>query len=118
MPCPWHVAVLIPARDEEELLPRCPRSVLTSVAQLPEPQRSEIIVVSDSSTDRTSKIAVALLGSRRAVVNAQAGNVGTARRLAAEQVVSRYRGSLKRLWLAHTDADCMVPPSWLADQLT
>jgi len=115
---PWHVIVLIPARDEEELLPRCLRSVLISVGQLPKRVGSDIIVISDSSTDRTSKIATTMLGSSTAVVNAHVGSVGSARRLAADHFLKRYRGSLDRLWLANTDADCIVPPSWLSDQLS
>jgi glycosyltransferase involved in cell wall biosynthesis len=53
----WRVAVLIPARDEEELLPRCLRSVLIATASLPAFVRSEVIVVVDRSVDRTSQVA-------------------------------------------------------------
>lgn len=113
----WDVAILIPARDEEELLPRCLRSVLIAAGQLPDCVRSNIIVVSDSSTDRTSHIATALLGRRGAVVNVQAGNVGNARRLAADYALGSRQGRLKRVWLANTDADCIIPSSWLCDQL-
>jgi len=114
---PWHVAVLIPARNEETLLPRCLRSILMSAAQLPNFVRREIIVVSDSSTDGTSEIASALLESHGTVLKARVASVGAARRLAADYVLRRHAGSLDRLWLANTDADCIVPPAWLCDQL-
>jgi len=113
----WHVAVLIPARDEEKLLPRCLRSVLIAVGLLPDHVRSNIVVVSDSSSDRTGQVATALLGSRGCVVSVQARNVGSARRLAAGYALGRRQGPLGRAWLANTDADCIVPSSWLCDQL-
>ena len=53
----WHLAVLIPARDEEKLLPRCLRSVRTARQHLPAAVTSDVIVVSDSSTDKTGKVA-------------------------------------------------------------
>jgi glycosyltransferase involved in cell wall biosynthesis len=114
---PWRVAVLIPARDEEELLPRCLRSVLVATAALPRSVRSHVIVVSDSSLDRTTQVAENILKSRGTVVNATVGTVGAARRLAAECALSAHRGPLHRLWLANTDADCVVPPNWIVDQL-
>jgi glycosyltransferase involved in cell wall biosynthesis len=113
----WHVAVLIPARDEEKLLPRCLRSVLIAVGRLPDRVRSNIVVVSDSSTDRTGQVAIALLGSHGCVVSVQVRNVGSARRLAADYALGHRQGPLKRAWLANTDADCIVPSSWLCDQL-
>jgi glycosyltransferase involved in cell wall biosynthesis len=114
---PWRVAVLIPARNEESLLPRCLRSVLTATAALPKSIHAEVIVVADSSIDRTSQIAVEILKSRGSVLSASAGTVGTARRLAAGYVLVRNEAPLSRLWLANTDADCIVPKTWLVDQL-
>jgi glycosyltransferase involved in cell wall biosynthesis len=113
----WRVAVLVPARNEEDLLPRCLHSILIATAALPASVRSEVIVLADSSVDRTSQIASDILRSRGRVVNASVGTVGTARRLAAHYILARNRGPLNRLWLANTDADCIVPPSWIADQL-
>lgn len=114
---PWRVAVLIPARDEEELLPRCLRSILIATAALRALVRSEVIVVADTSVDRTSQIASGILKSHGSVVNVSVGTVGTARRLAARYVLTRNRGPLSRLWLANTDADCVVPPNWIVNQL-
>jgi glycosyltransferase involved in cell wall biosynthesis len=114
---PWRVAVLIPARDEEELLPRCLRSVLIALTALPAAVRANIIVVADNSVDRTSQIAADILKSRGTVLNASAGTVGTARRLAAGYAISLNEGPGNRLWLPNTDADCMVPPTWIIDQL-
>lgn len=114
---PWSVGVLIPARDEELLLPRCLRSVIAAIKQVADRVAPHVIVVADSSVDRTTEIARDFLGSRGTVLTASVGTVGTARRMAAEHLLSQQSGPLNRFWLANTDADCIVPPAWLADQL-
>ena len=113
----WHFAILIPARDEEKLLPRCLSSVNAARERLPLVITSDVIVVSDSSTDKTREIAQRLLGKTGVVVSTNVGRVGAARRLAAEVALKRYRGRHEYCWLANTDADCEVPISWLLDQL-
>jgi glycosyltransferase involved in cell wall biosynthesis len=113
----WHVCVLIPAQNEEELLPRCLRSVLRACAILPEVVTSDIIVAVDSSTDRTAHLAKILLAANGKVIDANFGIVGSVRALAADVALERYHGPLTSCWLAHTDADCIVPESWLMDQL-
>jgi glycosyltransferase involved in cell wall biosynthesis len=114
----WHIGVLIPARNEEELLPRCIRSVLRACAKLPSGVTCDVVVVVDSSTDGTRKLAEILLPhSRGVVVETQVGMVGVARALAAEILLTRYHGAPHRCWLANTDADCCVPEDWLLDQL-
>jgi glycosyltransferase involved in cell wall biosynthesis len=114
---PWHVSVLIPACNEEKLLPRCLRSLLIASSLLPDQVTSHIVVVADSSTDRTRQTAAELLQSTGTVVSAEVRTAGTARALAAECALARHRGPLERCWLANTDADCLIPPSWLIDQL-
>jgi glycosyltransferase involved in cell wall biosynthesis len=113
----WHIAVLIPARDEEVLLPRCLRSVLAAARLLPSHVSSDVIVVSDSCSDGTASVGRRLLQSRGLVVEAHAGNVGIARAMAAQTALARFSGDASRCWLANTDADCEVPETWLLDQL-
>src|ERR1700760_1424965 len=113
----WHICVLIPAQNEEELLPRCLRSVLGACAILPEGVTSDVIVAVDSSTDRTALLAKKLLAAKGKVIDANFGVVGSVRALAANVALRRYHGPLTSCWLAHTDADCLVPESWLMDQL-
>jgi glycosyltransferase involved in cell wall biosynthesis len=115
---PWHIAVLIPARDEEQLLPRCLRSVQLARLRLPAFVTSDVVVASDCSRDRTQQIAEEMLGESGAVVRSDAGLVGAARSLAAEMALGRYHGAPEHCWLANTDADCEVPETWLLDQLT
>lgn len=113
----WHIAVLIPARDEEVLLPRCLRSVLAAQALLPAHASSDVVVVSDSCSDATARIGRKLLRGLGSVVEVHAGNVGIARAIAAQTALARFRGDASRCWLANTDADCEVPATWLLDQL-
>lgn len=114
----WHIAVLIPARDEEQLLPRCLRSVQLARQRLPRQVTSDVVVVSDCSRDRTQQIAEDILLSTGAVLCSEAGIVGCARALAARNAIERSRGvPANQCWLANTDADCEVPEGWLADQL-
>ena len=115
---PWHMAVLIPARDEEDLLPRCLRSVAAARRALPQGVTSDVVVVSDRSSDATVETAQRMLGSMGHVAQSDAGRVGCARALAAELALNRFCGQMERCWLANTDADCDVPEDWLVRQLT
>ena len=112
-----HIAVLIPARDEELLLPRCLASVQAARLLLPQWYTSDVVVISDRSVDRTREIAEEILGPSGAVVCTGAGVVGTARALAATVALKRFQGVAEHCWFANTDADCEVPPYWLVDQL-
>ncbi len=114
---PWHVSVLIPARNEEELLPRCLQSVIAACALLPPATTSDIVVAVDRSTDLTREIAENMLIGRGVVLSTQAGAVGSARSLAARIALQRQFRPLRQCWLANTDADCRVPETWLVDQL-
>jgi glycosyltransferase involved in cell wall biosynthesis len=114
----WHIAVLIPARDEEQLLPRCLRSVLEACRRLPNGVTSDVVIAVDRSTDDTRRIAEDLIRHEGVVVETNAGSVGSSRALAAEIALGRYRGPRDRCWLANTDADCEVPADWLIQQLS
>jgi glycosyltransferase involved in cell wall biosynthesis len=114
---PWHIAIVIPARDERELLPRCLRSAQAARLLLPSHITSDLIVVSDQSTDDTFSIAQALIQESGTVVETESGCVGTARALGVQCALKRYNGPRNRCWLANTDADCEVPATWLRDQV-
>jgi glycosyltransferase involved in cell wall biosynthesis len=113
-----HVAILIPARNEEALLPRCLESVLAAGSLLPANVSFDIVVAADRSTDSTYDVATRMLRGRGSVLRCDAGVVGCARALAAERALQRFRGPRNRCWLANTDADCSVPETWLLDQLS
>jgi glycosyltransferase involved in cell wall biosynthesis len=114
---PWHIAVLVPARDEEYLLPRCLQSIRRALLRLAPEITSDVVVVSDCSTDRTGEIARAMLPTEGAVISISLGTVGGARAVAAQAALSRWQGPLHRCWLANTDADCEVPEDWLNSHL-
>src|SRR5579859_942477 len=106
----WEVAILIPARNEEVLLGRCLKSVIRAIDSLPVTIRASIVLVSDCSTDRTAEIGYSIVGGYGSVLHTRAGTVGTARATAASYAVAQTTAPLSNLWLANTDADCMVPP--------
>ena len=106
---------MIPARDEEELLPRCLASVAAAVQALDTPgSRVSVVVVLDSCTDGSAAAAAAAgleLGLELHLLETDAGEVGSAR---AEGVACALE--LGAEWIANTDADTMVPGNWLQTQ--
>jgi glycosyltransferase involved in cell wall biosynthesis len=84
---------------------------------LPAKITATIVLVSDCSTDRTAEIAYGLLG-HGSVLHTRAGTVGTARATAASYAIAKTTAPLSNVWLANTDADCVVPSAWLSDQIS
>jgi glycosyltransferase involved in cell wall biosynthesis len=113
----WEVAVLIPARNEEVLVGRCLESVIRAIDALPVTTRATIVLVCDCSTDRTAEIGYGLIGKHGSVLHTGSGTVGTARALAASYATAKTTAPLSNVWLANTDADCVVPSTWLSDQI-
>jgi glycosyltransferase involved in cell wall biosynthesis len=117
MSASWEVAVLIPARNEEVLLGRCLESVIRAIDALPAAYKAIIVLVSDCSTDRTAEIGYRLIRGHGSVLHTRSGTVGTARALAASYAIAKTTTRLSNVWLANTDADCVVPSAWLSDQI-
>jgi glycosyltransferase involved in cell wall biosynthesis len=108
------VGVVVPAHDEEDLLPRCLAAVRRAeraIAGIP----VHLVVVADACGDRTAAVARAAAAT---VVEIGARCVGTARAAGIREVLRRT-GDLDpaSVWLATTDADTIVPPYWLVLQL-
>ena len=104
------IAVIIPAHDEAEALPRC-LTAMGAAARAAEAAgyRVEILVVLDRCSDGSAGIA------RRFAVDileVDVRNVGQARRAGAALMLERGAQ-----WLACTDADSCVPVDWLLCQL-
>jgi glycosyltransferase involved in cell wall biosynthesis len=114
---PWHISVLIPACNEEDLLPRCLRSVLAAREAILDAATCDVIVAVDRSVDETFAIAQETLGDVGTVIRCEAGIVGVARAAAARVALQKCARTASRVWLANTDADCVVPPNWLTDHL-
>lgn len=108
--------VVVPARDEEDLLGRCLASLAVAVAATTTTGVDVVtVVVADRCVDATADVARAA-GAH--VVTSQAGCVGAARRagVAAGRLLLPP-GRTDETWLASTDADTTVPPDWLVHQL-
>ncbi len=119
MTTPAAIAVVIPARDEEELLPACLDSVDRAVrvlgAEHPE-IRTRVFVVLDACRDRSAQV-VAERPTVRPVIT-QARNVGVARALGVTEAADWAAASdAEPLWLASTDGDSVVPDHWLLAQV-
>jgi glycosyltransferase involved in cell wall biosynthesis len=108
------VGVIVPAHDEQDLLPACLASVRRA-AQALRGVPVHVVVVADACRDRTARVA------RRggaSVVSIDARSAGAARAAGAREVLRRT-GQLdpENVWLATTDADTLVPAHWLRQQV-
>lgn len=114
------VGVVVPAHDEQLLLPGCLDALEAAVARLRTadvphlPVR--VVVVLDRCTDGTAGVVAARPWVEALPV--EAGCVGVARAVGVERVLSHADAPLESTWLAMTDADTRVPPDWLCAQLT
>ncbi|MHC1652220.1 glycosyltransferase [Stenotrophomonas maltophilia] len=104
------IGVLIPAHNEADSIVRCLQSVWVA-AQHPGlgGEAVEVVVALDACSDATGAICRQL---RVGWVQLDARSVGVARAAAAAELLERGAR-----WLASTDADCEVPPEWLAAQV-
>lgn len=105
-------AVVIPAHNEQDNLPRTLRAVLTSAACAPVPV--SVVVVLDNCDDDSERLAGSY-GPDVHFVTVDAGNVGAAR-AAGFTFAASLRGRDERTWYATTDADSRVDPDWLIRQ--
>jgi glycosyltransferase involved in cell wall biosynthesis len=107
------IGVIVPAHNEEDLLPSCLASLHRAAQALPGTP-VHLIVVADACIDQTAEAA------RRggaSVVTISARSAGAARGAGAREVL-RLTSDLDpaSVWLATTDADTLVPERWLRQQ--
>lgn len=113
----WSVGVVVPARDEERLIRRCLTGIAAAGARLrrERPQTSlRVVLVLDSCTDGTGEVAAEFPDVRPLAITA--GRVGMARD-AGVRALAQASPDPSRTWVASTDADSVVPRTWLLDQL-
>ncbi len=103
-----RIGVVVPAHNEEVLLPGCLVALRSAAAVVDVPVH--LLVVLDTCTDSTAD----LVGDA-AVLAVWERNVGGARRAGFAHLLHDLGAD--RVWLASTDADSQVPQGWLADQL-
>jgi glycosyltransferase involved in cell wall biosynthesis len=107
------IGVIVPAHNEQDLLPRCLASLRRAAHSL-RGVPVHLVVVADACRDQTAQVA------RRggaSVVRIGAKSAGQARAAGARAIL-RSSGHLDPadLWLATTDADTLVPECWLRQQ--
>ena len=102
--------VVIPAHNEQDLLPSCLAAVRRAARRVAVPVH--LVVVADACTDLTARLA---RDHGATVIAVDARNVGAARRAGASHLLRRTRRlDPAAVWLATTDADTIVPRYWLA----
>lgn len=108
------VLVVVPARDEQLLLPACLDAVAVAAAAVSVPVST--VVVLDACVDGTAAVLAGRAGVRGVV--SDAGCVGAARRTGVRQGLLHLPDvRAARIWVGCTDADSRVPPSWLSHHL-
>lgn len=115
----WHLAVVIPARDEEDLVAGAVASVIDAIevaAAAALLASSRVVVVADRCSDATVRLARAALRPTDEVVTVRLGSVGAARAAGVERAV-HHLPDPQRSWVANTDADSVVPSDWVVRQL-
>jgi cellulose synthase/poly-beta-1,6-N-acetylglucosamine synthase-like glycosyltransferase len=105
-------SVIIPARNEEEVIEKC----LTTVLSQTYPALCyEVIVIDDHSTDSTAEIVIDLQKRHENLKLIQLEKLLEGKQLnsykkkAIEYAVTQSTGD----WIVTTDADCFVTPTWL-----
>jgi glycosyltransferase involved in cell wall biosynthesis len=109
------VGVVVPAHNEQDLLPSCLASLHRAAMEL-HGTPVHLLVVADACRDQTAQVA---RHGGASVVSIGARNVGAARAAGMREVLSKA-GHLDPAdtWLATTDADTVVPAGWLRQQLS
>jgi len=105
-------SIIIPARNEEENIETCIRSILNN--NYPK-HLYEIIVADDFSTDTTPNIVHRLQTEFSniniiSLKNSITENINSYKKRAIELAIAQS----KYEWIITTDADCIVPPNWLS----
>ncbi|MDJ0463779.1 glycosyltransferase [Streptomyces sp. H27-C3] len=104
------IAVVLPARNEQTLLPAALDAVRTA-AQHPALDAVQVlaVVAADCCTDATAAVA---RDAGALVVPVRFRNVGRARATAVCAALASLGGGPDGVWIASTDADSTVPPDW------
>jgi biofilm PGA synthesis N-glycosyltransferase PgaC len=100
------ISVVIPARNEEQNIEACLRSVLAQSYP-----HFEVIMINDHSTDQTRAIADSIAGEdeRLRVFDLTTSDTIAYKKAAITQGVSAAKGDI----IVQTDADCEVGTEWL-----
>lgn len=106
-----QIAVVVPARNEQTLLPGCLEAL--AVAARKSPVLVRTIVVLDRCTDASADVCSR---HRVEVLEVAFGNVGQARHAGITRAIQSGI-PVSSLWIANTDADSQVTPDWVVEQV-
>lgn len=109
----WRVGVVVPANDEEDRITAC----LATIAAAADHAGLPVVtcVVADRCRDATAERAAAM--GADVVVNTLPRRIGAVRNIGVRRVMARLGAATERIWLLSTDADTLVPPTWVFDHL-
>jgi glycosyltransferase involved in cell wall biosynthesis len=106
-----RVCVVVPAHNEARRISRCLVAIKDAARSVTVPV--DILVVCDACHDDTAAQCTA---QDVPVVHIEVSCVGVARRVGIAELL-RNVGQPRNVWLANTDADSIVPATWLRDQI-
>lgn len=112
------IVVGVPAHNEERTVDACLTSLLAASALVDVPVR--VVVAADACSDHTREIAQrAAWGEslRIDVITTDHRSAGAARAAGVDAGLRSVGAPSARVWVATTDADTVVDPSWLAVHL-
>ncbi|MCE0539092.1 glycosyltransferase family 2 protein [Kineosporia rhizophila] len=116
---PGGLVVVVPAKDEEDLVPACLEAVITAVTGIRIP--TAIVLVAHRCQDATEAVARRAFSNlprlvEGLVVPVATGTVATARAtgtMAGLGELAAYGIPFEQTWLLSTDADSVVPADWV-----
>ena len=114
------MAVVVPIHNEADLLDACLRSITAAAAAVDVPTLLVTVLdrCSDDSRQLVARAADRSPGMQILPVEGAFATIGAVRTAGLREVVRRWPlVPTSRIWTAHTDADSVVPPQWLAEQM-
>ena len=106
-----RVGVVVPAHNEERVVGRCLAAVGRAARAVSVPV--SVLVVLDDCGDRTEQICRSFAVD---VLVVHARSVGVARHAGVCSLLAGVMDA-ESIWISNTDADSVVPSTWLRDQL-
>lgn len=104
------IGIVIPAHNEAETIADCLASVKVAISQLPSTIATQVVVVLDDCNDGTLDLVKA---AKVDYLSCEYHCVGQVRDLGIRYAISQGAN-----WLACTDADTIVEPDWLLQQVS
>ena len=117
VPALTAVVVAVPARNEAGTIAACLSSIDSAAARVDLPVT--VVVAADSCRDDTVARARSVPVSRCSldVIEGRWRSAGAARRAAVVAALEPFGAASPTVWIANTDADCVVPGDWIRRQL-